>query len=137
MNSFPKPAYFSKLLILMLFFTVSLPFCILAEEQLNPTVDVTFAKSEKGVVYTVTYGKNTKFNNNENAPYKFVFLDAAKKELGNIDKSFFLKNKEGKAVYTSNFGESSAKIVLPVCLYNESTGIAEKCTVKNIKLEIK
>lgn len=122
----------------LIFFAGLLFFCtVFAEESASPTVDVTFVKSKTGVEYTITYGKNTKFNDNEYAPYKFLFLDAEKKELGRIEKEFFAKNKEGKAKYTSKFGESSAKIVLPVCLYNPETGLAEKCTVKNLKLEIK
>ena len=121
----------------MVFVAAIAPFSLFGAEGENPTVEVTFKKSAKSVVYTITYGKNTKFNDNEAAPYKFLFLDQEKKELGKIERGFFAKNKEGKAEYTSNFGESSAKIVLPVCLYNEKTGLAEKCTVKNIKLEIK
>ena len=122
----------------LIFFAGLLFFCtVFAEESASPTVDVTFVKSKTGVEYTITYGKNTKFNDNEYAPYKFLFLDAAKKELGRIEKDFFVKNKEGKAKYTSKFGETSAKIVLPVCLYNPETGLAEKCTIKNLKLEIK
>ena len=137
MKGFLKSVCFDKLLILLVFIAVVAPLSLFAAEGENPTVDVTFKKSGKSVVYTITYGKNTKFNDNEYAPYKFLFLDAEKKELGKIEKDFFVKNKEGKAEYTSNFGETSAKIVLPVCLYNEKTGLAEKCTVKNIKLEIK
>lgn len=137
MNAFLKSGFSSKLLNLFLFLIVLFPFFLFGEESLSPTVDVTFKKSGKSVVYTITYGKNTKFNDNEAAPYKFLFLDPEKKELGKIEREFFAKNKEGKAEYTSNFGESSAKITLPVCLYNEKTGLAEKCTVKNIKLEIK
>ena len=110
---------------------------LFADEAATPTVDVTFVKSKAGVEYTITYGKNTKFNDNEYAPYKFLFLDAEKKELGKIEKDFFVKNKEGKAKYTSKFGETSAKITLPVCLYNPETGLAEKCTIKNLKLEIR
>ena len=137
MKGFLKSFCFDKLLILLVFIAVAAPLSLFAAEGENPTVDVTFKKSGKSVVYTITYGKNTKFNDNEYAPYKFLFLDAEKQELGKIEKDFFVKNKEGKAEYTSNFGETSAKIVLPVCLYNEKTGLAEKCTVKNIKLEIK
>ena len=137
MKGFLKSVCFDKLLILLAFIAVVAPLSLFAEEAANPTVDVTFKKSGKSVVYTITYGKNTKFNDNEAAPYKFLFLDPEKKELGKIDRSFFAKNKEGKAEYTSDFGESSVKIVLPVCLYSEKTGLAEKCTVKNIKLEIK
>ena len=137
MKGFLKSVCFDKLLILLAFIAVMTPLSLFAEETANPTVDVTFKKSGKSVVYTITYGKNTKFNDNENAPYKFLFLDAQKNELGKIERAFFAKNKEGKAEYTSNFGETSVKIVLPVCLYNEKTGLAEKCTVKNIKLEIK
>ena len=137
MKSFLKSVCFNKLLILLVFIVVAVPFLIFAAEGENPTVDVTFKRSEKSVIYTITYGKNTKFNDNEAAPYKFLFLDPEKKELGKIERAFFAKNKEGKAEYTSNFGESSVKIVLPVCLYNEKTGLAEKCTIKNLKLEIK
>lgn len=137
MRNFFKLFSFRNLLGLSLFFAVILPFAAFAEESASPTVDVTFVKSKAGVEYTITYGKNTKFNDNEYAPYKFLFLDAEKKELGKIEKDFFVKNKEGKAKYTSKFGETSAKIVLPVCLYNPETGLAEKCTVKNLKLEIK
>lgn len=127
----------NKLNLLVLSAAILLCGALFAEEAATPTVDVTFVKSKAGVEYTITYGKNTKFNDSEYAPYKFLFLDAEKKELGKIEKSFFVKNKEGKAQYTSKFGETSAKIVLPVCLYNPETGLAEKCTVKNIKLEIK
>ena len=137
MKGFLKSVCFDKLLILLAFIAVAAPLSLFAEEAENPTVDVTFKKSGKSVVYTITYGKNTKFNDNEAAPYKFLFLDAQKNELGKIERAFFAKNKEGKAEYTSDFGESSVKIVLPVCLYSEKTGLAEKCTVKNIKLEIK
>ncbi len=138
MNVFLKPLLTSKTLNSLIFLVVFFFSCIvLAAEGENPTVDVTFKKSKNNVVYTITYGKNTKFNDNEAAPYKFVFMDKEKKELGKIDKSFFVKNKEGKASYTSEFGESFTKITLPVCLYNEKTGLAEKCTVKNIKLDIK
>jgi len=137
MKRFFKSVRFNKLLILLAFVSVVAPFLLMGAEGENPTVEVTFKKSVKSVVYTITYGKNTKFNDNEAAPYKFLFLDSEKKELGKIEREFFAKNKEGKAEYTSNFGESSAKIVLPVCLYNEKTGLAEKCTVKNLKLEIK
>lgn len=137
MKGFLKLFFLDKLLILLAFIVMMAPISLFADEGENPTVDVTFKKSGKSVVYTITYGKNTKFNDNEAAPYKFLFLDPEKKELGKIDRSFFAKNKEGKAEYTSDFGESSVKIVLPVCLYNEKTGLAEKCTVKNIKLEIK
>ena len=137
MQGFLKSFCFDKLLILLVFLVAMAPLSLLFAEGENPTVDVTFKKSGKSVVYTITYGKNTKFNDNEAAPYKFLFLDAQKNELGKIEREFFAKNKEGKAEYTSNFGETSAKIVLPVCLYNEKTGLAEKCTVKNIKLEIK
>jgi len=138
MTAFFKSLMHNNKLNLLLFFT-SLLFCgaLFAEESSTPTVDVTFKKSGKSVIYTITYGKNTKFNDNEAAPYKFLFLDSEKKELGKIERAFFAKNKEGKAVYTSDFGEYSAKIVLPVCLYNEKTGLAEKCTIKNLKLEIK
>ncbi|MBR4489118.1 hypothetical protein IKP13_00605 [bacterium] len=132
-----KSLCFDKLLILLAFITLLVQVSLFAAEGENPTVDVTFKKSGKSVVYTITYGKNTKFNDNEAAPYKFLFLDSGKKELGKIERAFFAKNKEGKAEYTSDFGESSAKITLPVCLYNEKTGLAEKCTVKNLKLEIK
>ena len=127
----------NKLNLLVLLAVMLLCGALFAEEAATPTVDVTFVKSKAGVEYTITYGKNTKFNDNEAAPYKFLFLDAQKNELGKIERAFFAKNKEGKAEYTSNFGETSAKIVLPVCLYNPETGLAEKCTVKNIKLEIK
>ena len=127
----------NKLNLLVLSAAILLCGALFAEEAATPTVDVTFVKSKAGVEYTITYGKNTKFNDSEYAPYKFLFLDAEKKELGKIEKGFFVKNKEGKAQYTSKFGETSAKIVLPVCLYNPETGLAEKCTVKNIKLEIK
>jgi len=137
MKGFLKLFFLDKLLILLVFVVMMAPISLFSDEGENPTVDVTFKKSGKSVVYTITYGKNTKFNDNEAAPYKFLFLDPEKKELGKIDRSFFAKNKEGKAEYTSDFGESSVKIVLPVCLYNEKTGLAEKCTVKNIKLEIK
>ena len=137
MQGFLKSFCFDKLLILLVFLVAMAPLSLLFAEGENPTVDVTFKKSGKSVVYTITYGKNTKFNDNEAAPYKFLFLDAQKNELGKIERAFFAKNKEGKAEYTSNFGETSVKIVLPVCLYNEKTGLAEKCTVKNIKLEIK
>ncbi len=137
MKGFLKLFFLDKLLILLAFIVMMAPISLFSDEGENPTVDVTFKKSGKSVVYTITYGKNTKFNDNEAAPYKFLFLDAEKKGLGKIDRSFFAKNKEGKAEYTSDFGESSVKIVLPVCLYNEKTGLAEKCTVKNIKLEIK
>ena len=137
MRDFLKSIFYDKLLILFVFITIVAPFSLFGAEGENPTVDVTFKKSAKSVVYTITYGKNTKFNDNEAAPYKFLFLDPEKKELGKIERSFFAKNKEGKAEYTSNFGESSAKITLPVCLYNEKTGLAETCTVKNLKLEIK
>ena len=137
MKGFIKSVCFDKLLILLVFVTIAVQFSLFADEAANPTVDVTFKKSGKSVVYAITYGKNTKFNDNEAAPYKFLFLDSEKKELGKIERAFFAKNKEGKAEYTSNFGETSVKIVLPVCLYNEKTGLAEKCTVKNIKLEIK
>ena len=136
MKGFLKSFCFDKLLILLAFVAVVSPLSLFADTAANPTVDVTFKKSGQSVVYTITYGKNTKFNDNEAAPYKFLFLDAQKNELGKIEREFFAKNKEG-AEYTSNFGETSAKIVLPVCLYNEKTGLAEKCTVKNIKLEIK
>ena len=132
-----KSLCFNKHLILFVFIVTAMPILLFAAEGENPTVEVTFKKSAKSVIYTITYGKNTKFNDNEAAPYKFLFLDPEKKELGKIERAFFAKNKEGKAEYTSDFGESSAKIVLPVCLYNEKTGLAEKCTVKNIKLEIK
>jgi len=137
MRCFLKSFACDKLLILLVLVVMAASFSLFGGEIENPTVDVTFKKSAKNVVYTITYGKNTKFNDNEAAPYKFLFLDPEKKELGKIDRSFFAKNKEGKAEYTSNFGESSAKITLPVCLYNEKTGLAEKCTVKNFKLEIK
>ena len=137
MKSFLKSFSFNKLLILLVLVAVVAPFSLAGAEGENPTVDVTFKKSGKSVVYTITYGKNTKFNDNEAAPYKFLFLDPEKKELGKIERAFFAKNKEGKAEYTSDFGESSVKIVLPVCLYNEKTGLAEKCTIKNLKLEIK
>lgn len=138
MTAFFKSVLGSKKLNLMMFFAAML-FCgaLFADEAAVPTVDVTFVKSKAGVEYTITYGKNTKFNDNEYAPYKFLFLDSEKKELGRIEKDFFVKNREGKAKYTSKFGESSVKIVLPVCLYNPETGLAEKCTVKNLKLEIK
>ena len=137
MKGFLKSFCLDKFLILLVFLAAAAPLSLFAAEGENPTVDVTFKKSGKSVVYTITYGKNTKFNDNEAAPYKFLFLDPEKKELGKIEREFFAKNKEGKAEYTSNFGESSAKITLPVCLYNEKTGLAETCTVKNIKLEIK
>lgn len=137
MKGFLKLFFLDKLLILLSFIAMMVPISLFSDEGENPTVDVTFKKSGKSVVYTITYGKNTKFNDNEAAPYKFLFLDPEKKELGKIDRSFFAKNKEGKAEYISDFGESSVKIVLPVCLYNEKTGLAEKCTVKNLKLEIK
>ncbi|MBP5406703.1 hypothetical protein J6Z19_06095 [bacterium] len=137
MNAYQKSEIIGRLLNLLMFLAVLFPFSIFGEAKLSPTVDVSFAKSGKGVVYTIVYGKNTKFNDNENAPYKFIFLDAGKKELGRIEKDFFVKNNEKKAVYTSNFGESSAKITLAVCLYSEKTGLAEKCTVKSFKLEIK
>ena len=127
----------NKLNLLAFFAVLFFTSAVFADEAATPTVDVTFVKSKAGVEYTITYGKNTKFNDNEYAPYKFLFLDAAKKELGRIEKDFFVKNKEGKAKYTSKFGETSAKIVLPVCLYNPETGLAEKCTIKNLKLEIK
>ncbi len=132
-----KSFFYGNMLILLAFAALAAPIPLFAAEGENPTVEVTFKKSAKSVIYTITYGKNTKFNDNEAAPYKFLFLDPEKKELGKIERAFFAKNKEGKAEYTSNFGESSAKIVLPVCLYNEKTGLAEKCTVKNLKLEIK
>ena len=137
MRDFLKSIYCGKMLILLVFIVAIAPISLSAGEGENPTVEVTFKKSAKSVIYTITYGKNTKFNDNEAAPYKFLFLDPEKKELGKIERTFFAKNKEGKAEYTSTFGESSAKIVLPVCLYNEKTGLAEKCTVKNIKLDIK
>ena len=137
MKGFLKSFCLGKILIFLVFIVLTAQFPLFAAEGENPTVDVTFKKSGKSVVYTITYGKNTKFNDNEAAPYKFLFLDAQKNELGKIERAFFAKNKEGKAEYTSDLGESSAKIVLPVCLYNEKTGLAEKCTVKNIKLEIK
>ena len=127
----------NKLNLLAFFAVLFFTSAVFADEAATPTVDVTFVKSKAGVEYTITYGKNTKFNDNEYAPYKFLFLDVAKKELGRIEKDFFVKNKEGKAKYTSKFGETSAKIVLPVCLYNPETGLAEKCTIKNLKLEIK
>ena len=127
----------NKLNLLAFFAILFFTSAVFADEAATPTVDVTFVKSKAGVEYTITYGKNTKFNDNEYAPYKFLFLDVAKKELGRIEKDFFVKNKEGKAKYTSKFGETSAKIVLPVCLYNPETGLAEKCTIKNLKLEIK
>ena len=127
----------NKLNLIVFFVSMLVCGALFAEESSTPTVDVTFKKSGKSVVYTITYGKNTKFNDNEAAPYKFLFLDPEKKELGKIERAFFAKNKEGKAEYTSNFGESSVKIVLPVCLYNPETGLAEKCTIKNLKLEIK
>lgn len=132
-----KNGFVVKLLSLFVFFVVLIPFFLFGEESASPTVDVTFKKSGRSVVYTITYGKNTKFNNSEYAPYKFLFLDSEKKELGKIEQDFFVKNNEKKAVYTSNFGETSAKITLAVCLYNEKTGEAEKCTVKNFKLDIK
>ena len=138
MTAFFKSVLNGNKLNLLAFFTVLFfASALFADEAATPTVDVTFVKSKAGVEYTITYGKNTKFNDNEYAPYKFLFLDAAKKELGRIEKDFFVKNKEGKAKYTSKFGETSAKIVLPVCLYNPETGLAEKCTIKNLKLEIK
>ena len=138
MTTFFKSVLNGNKLNLLAFFTVLFfVSAVFADEAATPTVDVTFVKSKAGVEYTITYGKNTKFNDNEYAPYKFLFLDAAKKELGRIEKDFFVKNKEGKAKYTSKFGETSAKIVLPVCLYNPETGLAEKCTIKNLKLEIK
>ena len=138
MTTFFKSVLNSNKLNLLAFFTILFfTSAVFADEAATPTVDVTFVKSKAGVEYTITYGKNTKFNDNEYAPYKFLFLDAAKKELGRIEKDFFVKNKEGKAKYTSKFGETSAKIVLPVCLYNPETGLAEKCTIKNLKLEIK
>ena len=138
MNALMKSFLAGNKLNLLVFFMVSMLSCtVFAEESASPEVEVTFKKSGNVVEYTVTYGKNTKFNSSEYAPYKFLFLDAQKKELGKIEKEFFVKNHEGKAVYTSKFGESSVKITLPVCLYNEKTGQAEKCTVKNLKLEIK
>lgn len=138
MNALMKSFVVGNKLNLLIFFMVLLCSCaVFAEESASPEVDVTFKKSGKVVEYTISYGKNTKFNSNEYAPYKFLFLDAQKKELGKIEKDFFVKNNSGKAVYPSKFGESSAKITLPVCLYNEKTGEAEKCTVKNLKLEIK
>jgi len=137
MNACRKFFLGGNLLKLFVFCVVFVPFFLSGEESAHPTVDVTFKKSDKSVVYAITYGKNTKFNDNEAAPYKFLFLDPEKKELGKIDRSFFVKNKDGKAEYISNFGESSVKITLPVCLYNEKTGLAEKCTIKNLKLEIK
>lgn len=138
MTTFFKSVLNGNKLNLLAFFTILFfTSAVFADEAATPTVDVTFVKSKAGVEYTITYGKNTKFNDNEYAPYKFLFLDAAKKELGRIEKDFFVKNKEGKAKYTSKFGETSAKIVLPVCLYNPETGLAEKCTIKNLKLEIK
>ena len=138
MTTFFKSVLNGNKLNLLAFFTILFfTSAVFADEAATPTVDVTFVKSKAGVEYTITYGKNTKFNDNEYAPYKFLFLDAAKKELGRIEKAFFVKNKEGKAKYTSKFGETSAKIVLPVCLYNPETGLAEKCTIKNLKLEIK
>ena len=127
----------NKLNLLVLFAILFFASAVFADEAATPTVDVTFVKSKAGVEYTITYGKNTKFNDNEAAPFKFLFLDAQKNELGKIERAFFVKNRDGKAKYTSKFGETSAKIVLPVCLYNPETGLAEKCTVKNIKLEIK
>ena len=131
MKGFLKSFCFDKLLILLVFLVAMAPLSLLFAEGENPTVDVTFKKSGKSVVYTITYGKNTKFNDNEAAPYKFLFLDGEKKELGRIEKDFFVKNNEKKALYTSDFGESSAKITLAVCLYNEKTGEAEKCTILN------
>ncbi len=136
MNGFFKRFLFSKFPVLLMFFAVLVPFGVSADESNSPVVDVVFAKSGKNVVYTITYGKNTKFNTNEDAPYKFVFSDKAKNELGRIERDFFIKNKEGKAVYTSGFGESFTKITLPVCYYNEKTGLAEKCAMKNFKFEI-
>ena len=138
MTTFFKSVLNGNKLNLLAFFTILFfTSAVFADEAATPTVDVTFVKSKAGVEYTITYGKNTKFNDNEYAPYKFLFLDAEKKELGKIEKDFFVKNKEGKAKYTSKFGETSAKIVLPVCLYNPETGLAEKCTIKNLELEIK
>ena len=127
----------NKLNLLAFFAVLFFTSAVFADEAATPTVDVTFVKSKAGVEYTITYGKNTKFNDNEAAPFKFLFLDAQKNELGKIERAFFVKNRDGKAKYTSKFGETSAKIVLPVCLYNPETGLAEKCTIKNLKLEIK
>ena len=138
MKSSFKSFVFCKSFVLLTFFLVLFAASdVFAGESAGPEVNVTFKKSGKVVEYTITYGKNTKFNDNEAAPYKFVFLDSQKKELGSIDKSFFMKNKEGKANYKSKLGESAAKITLSVCLYNEKTGEAEKCAVKNFKLDIK
>ena len=138
MRSSFKSFFFCKSFVLLVFFAILfISSSVFAEESASPEVDVTFKKSGKVVEYTITYGKNTKFNDNEAAPYKFVFLDSEKKELGRIEKDFFVKNKEGKANYTSKFGESTAKITLAVCLYSEKTGEATKCAVKNFKLDIK
>ena len=137
MNACCKSDLCCKLLKLVVFSVFLIPFFLFGEESASPNVEVTFKKSGKSVVYTITYGKNSKFNNNEYAPYKFLFLDKEQKELGRIEKDFFVKNNEKKAVYTSNFGETSAKITLAVCLYNEKTGEADKCAVKNFKLDIK
>lgn len=126
---------FAKLLILLGF--VAFFFAVSAEDAASPTADISFVKSGKGVVYTIVFGKNTKFNDNPDAPYKFIFLDSGKKELGRIAREFFVKNREGKVEYTSVFNESSVKITLPACLYNPKTGEAEKCTLINKKLEIK
>ena len=92
MTTFFKSVLNGNKLNLLAFFTILFfTSAVFADEAATPTVDVTFVKSKAGVEYTITYGKNTKFNDNEYAPYKFLFLDAAKKELGRIEKAFFVK----------------------------------------------
>lgn len=121
-----------------LFFTFFLPLSSLfAEEELSPTVEVSFEKQPGGNVYTIIFGKRTKFNDHENAPYKFLFLDETKGEISNIPKDFFKKNREGTVKYNSDGKESFVKFTIPVCLYDKNSGKAQKCTVVGKTLTVK
>lgn len=112
-------------------------FTLAAEDPMTPTVEVSFSKAADGVLYTFVFGERSKFNNNEDAPYKFLFLDEAGGKLGSIPRDFFLKQRNGTLKYTSKFNESSVKYTLPVCSYNEKTGEAERCRMINKTLKIK
>lgn len=112
-------------------------FTLAAEDPMMPTVEVSFSKAADGVIYTIVFGEKSKFNNNADAPYKFLFLDEAGGKLGEIPRDFFLKQRNGTLKYTSKYNESSVKYTLPVCSYNEKTGEAERCRMINKTLKIK
>lgn len=108
-----------------------------SEEELVPTVAVSFKKQSEKTLYTIAFGKRTKFNVNENAPYKFLFLDETKREIGAIPKDFFKKNREGSVKYASNGKESFVQFMIPICLYDKSNTKAQKCTVVTKTLTVK